>query len=341
MRMRLLNAENVAQQAEASLAGPPSEPGGIAEALRCELAARTTATRRALCQRVCELLAPVTDLDTDQVREVLEELQQNGDVTSGPRGLVAAAPLRAVSLGRGQYLIRGTVPIRRIRNELPVESVSSAVGRHASVAEDSESDFAEKVRKCGGLVVTPERWSGLDRIVAAGPDWLHELDTRLAHNSVPAGGLPEGIAGKWRAYLPTNESQLEQWSRWKSGAETGQLWQTKHERGWRVFAWTSGTDPGNSHFIQVTQDEACRTMLSLDQSAEAPLLVSFISEDDDHVALSFPGFFPRAEFRFLTTMGDYLGFQSGKATYRVPASAFEDVRTVITTRLGVLFESVG
>lgn len=339
MRMRLLNAENIAEQAEASLAGPPSEPGGIAEALRCELAARTTASRRALCQRVCELLAPVTNLDIDEVREVLEELQQNGDVTSGPRGMVAAAPLRAVSLGNGQYLIRGTVPIRRIRNELPVESVSSALGRRASVAEDSESDFAEKVRQCGGLVVTPERWSGLDRIVAAGPDWLRELDTRLEHNPVSAGGLSEGIVGKWRAYLSSDESQLEQWNRWKSGAEAGQLWRAKHERGWRVFAWTSENDPDKSQFIQVTQDEACRTMLSLDRGAEAPLRVSFNSEND-HVALSFPGFFPRAEFRFLTTMGDYLGFQDGKATYRVPSSAFEDIRTVITTRLGVIFESV-
>src|SRR5262249_25109234 len=131
---------------------------------------------------------------------VLDELIDRGDVTEGPGGRLAAAPLRAVWLRPGHLVLFGTIPTCLLTTAPPPAHWTAGVGR--SVSAPSEIDLAEAITSLNGLVVSAERWSGLDRAPAAGADWLAELDGWLAQGAESPEALQSGVAGPWQAYRP-------------------------------------------------------------------------------------------------------------------------------------------
>ncbi|HEY7307836.1 MAG TPA: hypothetical protein VH643_00615 [Gemmataceae bacterium] len=309
-------------------------PAALAEALRCELSARGMASGRSLCERAETLLQPLAALDTARVREVLEQLAASGDATSGPGGMFAAAPLRVVRLGAGRYALHGTLPTARLRLSLPLKDLEGGVTRYATVAADQETALADAISRLGGLVLSPRRWAGLDRVPPAGPEWLEELSHRLDQDRVPAGALDDGLVTPWQAYRPDVGGPPGQ--RWRSAeaedAHPG-LWRARHEYGWWRFSWTGGRSPGSAPHTRLTRDEARRTQFALDRQAGSSLAV-VVRKGQNDVELEVDAFLPRAEYRYLTTLGRRVE-ADGPPRYLVPIGTWEEAAATLQERLGV------
>jgi hypothetical protein len=319
-----------------ALFGPDfTHPAALAEALRCELSARGVASGRSLCERAQGLLQPLATLDLARIRAVLEELAASGDATSGPGGMFAAAPLRVVRLSPGRYAFHGTLPTSHLRRSLSCKDLEGGVSRYATVGTDREAALADAVSQLGGLVLSPRRWAGLDRVPTAGPDWLEELNHRLDQDRSPAGALDGGLVTPWHAYRPDVGGPPRQ--RWRS-AQTEDvqpcLWRARHEYGWWRFAWTAGDKPSSSSHSRLSRDEACRTQFALDRQAETSLL-ALIRTGQTEVELEVDAFLPRAEYRYLTTLGKRVE-ADGAPRYLVPVVAWDEVATTLQERLGLL-----
>jgi hypothetical protein len=340
--MALVSSGNEQLRFRAStLYGPDlTKPAAMAEALRCELSARGVASGRSLCERAQTLLQPLTNLDLAGIREVLEEFAANGDATSGPGGMFAAAPLRVVRLAAGRYALHGTLPTSHLRRSLPFKDLEGGVSRYASIAADQEAAFADAVSRLGGLILSPRRWAGLDRVLPAGPEWLEELNHRLQQDRAPAGALDDGLVTSWQVYRADVGGPQRQ--RWRSAeAQDFQpcLWRARHEYGWWRFAWTGGANPGSSPHTYLTRDEACRTQFALDREAESSL-AALVRKTQNEVELEVDAFLPRAEYRYLTTIGKRVE-RDGPPCYMVPISAWVEAATSLQERLGLRYDEGG
>jgi hypothetical protein len=324
-----------------ALFGPDlTHPAAIAEALRCELSARGVASGRSLCERAQSLLQPLVALDLARIREILQELSASGDVTSGPDGMFATAPLRVVRLSPGRYAFHGTLPTSHLRRSLSSKDLENGVSRYAAVAAEREAALADAVSQLGGLVLSPRRWAGLDRVPPAGPEWTEDLNHRLDQDRSPAGALDGSVGTPWQAYLPDVEGPP--WQRWRS-ADTEDvrpcLWRSRHEYGWWLFAWTAGGSPSSSPHTRLGRDEACRTQFAMDRHAETSLL-ALIRKGQTEVELEVDAFLPRGEYRYLTTLGKR--DESERAPrYLVPIAAWDEVATTLQERLGLRFAEGG
>src|SRR5262245_32941380 len=107
MAVVLSGNEQLRDRAQAVFGPDLTSPAALVEALRCELSARSVASGRSLCERAQSLLQPLAAPDTARLRDVLEELGASGDVTPGPGGMFAAAPLRVVRLAADRYALHG------------------------------------------------------------------------------------------------------------------------------------------------------------------------------------------------------------------------------------------
>jgi hypothetical protein len=321
------------------LFGPDfTNPAALAEALRCELSARNVASGRSLCERAKSLLQPLATLDLVRIREVLEELAASGDATSGPGGLFAAAPLRVVDIAAGRYAFHGTLPTSHLRRLLPLGELQGGVTRYGIVPPGHESQLAEAVSRLGGLVLPAKRWAGLDRVPSAGPEWLEELNHRLALG--PAGAADQGLVTPWQAYRPDRGGPQRQ--RWRSGeaeAVPACLWRARHEHGWWRFAWTAGGSPDSSPHTRLGQDEACRAQFALDRRAGTVLAVQLRAGPQD-VEMEIEAFLPRAEYRLLTTLGTRVE-ADGPPRYRVPIAAWDEAAVALRERLGLRLSEGG
>ena len=332
MEMVLLNADEVQELAVQQAGSPPNGVAALGELLRAELSALRISTRRSLADRVRSRLLAVADVPVEAVREVIEALEDIGDVTSGPGGYVAAAPLRAVRAGAERYLLRGSLPTRYLATALQVTPLVESLGRSVRVEHGSAGDFETRVVAMQGVVLSAGRWSGLERAPVADAIWLAELQRRQAATHRPPSVDSDSV-GQWRVYAP-EASSATQGKRWQAEAEQGSLWRAWATGGWPVFVWTSGARPGSSEDLRFTGDEACRTMFALDRQAQAPLLASWL-ESGTTTELRFPGRLPATEFRYLTTLGDYLGTDHGIARFRIPAEEKGALANLLTERLGV------
>jgi hypothetical protein len=86
-----------------------SNEGLVAELLRNELAARRVSSRWGLCCKIASLMDSFCPVELDFIKEQLLSLERIGEVTDGPGGQVAAAPILAVKLANDRYQLFGTV----------------------------------------------------------------------------------------------------------------------------------------------------------------------------------------------------------------------------------------
>jgi hypothetical protein len=266
-------------------------------------------------------------LDVEAVKAVLEDLERCGDATAGPGGMVAAGPLRVVMLGIGRATMHGGIPSEWVRGKLSVESVIPGFPR--SVVFTSEDLFKVAVVAAGGLVLTPERWAGLDRVPSSDADWLAELTDRLGSGASPAE------PGSWTPYR-TDTPGVTQGKRWGDQSDEGgnRLWRLRDDRGWWRFAWTGGESPSAGPFLTMTQDEACRAGFALDQEAGNPIPWR-TDIADDRVRLEIDGYIPRAEYRFLTTLGERVPVDHRGGVFLIPTGSWGRVQGVLADRLGL------
>lgn len=313
--------------------------GGVeaaAELLRHELFARGLSTRRMACQRVQEHLGVFIDADKDAVRKVLDELERAGDVFSAPGGKVAPAPLRLVELSEKQYTVFGGIPGSRIRSELSdVELTGEGIQRWLSLGDSEREEFEGAVIAMGGLLLSPERWAGLDRILACGEEWLEEISGRFEFEKTGPGSHGDLPLEQWSVYCP-DPSVPQQQRRWVRGGRegaTGNLWRNRHAGGWWIYAWCEENSPAESDSLALRQDDALRTAYSLDAGKEATL--GFLWRDGEEVELEVDAFLPLAEYRFLNLAGRQERREEGGYRYRFASEEWERVAEMLQERLRI------
>ncbi len=335
MNLRTLKEDQLQRLAATSWGEQLNADSAIADALRAELWARRTAIRRSLCRKVVELMAPVRNVEQESVRRVLDQLERDGDVTGGDGGLIAPAPIRAIELGDDRYLLVGGPETARLK-EIFGSDIGVQMGlRRATGCGDR---FLEALSDVGGLVLTPDRWAGLDRTPPADEKWLAILDDELEHLGADADALPSECTDDWRCYVPRAASLHHR--RWEKPSADGaaQVWRCRHDRGYWLYLWTRGVAPSESSHLRLPGDAALRAMFALDRSAGHPIELE-ISEDEDHIVLNARGMLPRAEYRYLMTFGERSeedGFR-----YRVPSESWAQVSSMLTSRLGVVIAQEG
>lgn len=306
----------------------------LAEILRNELSARRVCSRRVLCSKVAVMVDPLQQTGVEEIKEILVGLEARGDVTKGPLGQIAASPFRAVAVGKGRYHLYGCTPARKLIYTFPAAELHFGVNRHLSCIED-EGSVSGKIANLGGVVLSPERWSGLTRTPYADGEWLAALAPLLVNQNISAGALDNGINDGWQVYRPEeqNKAHNERWQ--KSGQDDdGRLWRGWHERGWYVFAWTAGQSPSVSSCMKMNSDHARRTMFALDREAGNPV-PSSCDNENEHVFLKIAGFLPVAEYRYLTTMGEYSAKQGIYYCFNMPSDTWPETRQIINSRLGI------
>ena len=333
MKLALANPEDLRKLAAESYADAFTGDEIVVEALRVELAARRVANRRSLCERVCSQLAPVHEATPETVRATLEALEKARDATPGPGGFVAASPVRVIPIGAGRFRLFGTLSSSYLRRVLGVAVRPSSWGRLAEPLDAVA--FAGAVERIGGAVLPPERWAGLDTVLPAGPAWLEGLSEEL-ENLEPGDGVTSiGADGEWRVYRPLARGEVSatRWYRAAPGDE-GRLWRTKTESGWFEYAFTGGGEPKAGLGLRLRVDDALRTQFALDRKSGCPQSLR-IERAGTRTLLELTVFLPRAEYRYLATLGEPASDTSGKRVLAFQTSVWDAVEGTLHERLGV------
>ena len=338
MKIQLLEHSALLDLANDLLSEPPGSPETVVEMLRSELVARGVSYRHALCKRVQESAAPLETLELDSILNLLELLEINGDATRGPRGKVAAAPIRAVITGPGRYNVYGTIPKDILLQKTPIDTLDSLmVSRIATVREENEEQFSAAVSEMGGMIITPEKWSGLEKRKPAGTSWIEYLNRRLEQSGKAHGFVRTEFPESWRTYRPESQSD-NHFKRWKKETGDGEehLWKCRSVYGRWLYVWTEGMSPSASSQIQLTPDDAIRTMYSLDHVAKLPLRFDY-EEGDQYTELAVNALIPLAEYRYLTTIGQRLETSGFPFRYRFLVDAWLTAEKTLSERLRVTF----
>lgn len=311
-----------------------SDAGAIAELARNELWARKVVTRRTLLDRIVTLAQPLVEVEKEVIQGILDEMEKNGDITTGPRGALAAAPLRVVSAGDGRYRIFGTLPNRFF-------PATKLVGTVREITDDAGDQIAELLCQYGGVKLSAERWAGFDRVQPAGPDWLKCLDARLESEACEPALFDNEVNGTWMVFRPIVDTGKSS-SRWKKPAENddGRQWKGWSYYGWPIHLWTGGGSPSKVPSLRLTSDEAARTTFALAMDACSPIVIraNVIGTD---VALSCETFLPIAEYRYLITIGEVQDVVETKRAFKVPLEIWPQVDAKLKERLGVIIEGTG
>ena len=312
-----------------------SLPDLAAEMFRSELAARTISSRRALCNRVMGMLTSIRAVDLEDLKTQLFLMEKIGDVTSGPGGKVAAAPLRAVKVGADRYQLFGTVDYRHLTSIFTQSEITPGENRFLVPKNDDLEFFRQRIDLLGGLSLSPERWAGLDKIGAANTKWIQNLDERLENYPIAAGSLNRETNGEWRTYRPEKKDQPQN-KRWAKdqGNGRGQLWRIWHQRGWPIHVWTKGLSPEKAFFTRLTGEEASRAMFALDKATDMPIPY-VVSEERGKTIFRLGGFLPGPEYRFLTTRGTYSGKSGDYYCFQFDPGIWTETAKVLSERLGI------
>ena len=122
------------------------------------------------------------------------------------------------------------MPSSLLRNKFPSADFTSEETQRWMVFDDvSGGEFTDQVATLGGLILSPARWAGMDRVPVCGPEWLADLASRLELNPCQPDSWDFESMDEWSVYVP-DPSVLAQRSRWcrSSKGGTGQLWRSRH-----------------------------------------------------------------------------------------------------------------
>ncbi len=309
--------------------------GLVAELLRNELAARRVSSRRGLCQKIAELMESFCPVELSLIKEQLSSLERIGEITPGPGGQVAAAPLRAVKLADNRYQLFGTVNYNQLTSGFSGSNLSAGLSRIITLNDNDLSKLGEVLDSLGGLELSPERWAGMDKVSIADEVWLDELNCRIGREPRPAGSLDHVTLNEWSVYQPDRKVVLQK-ARWQkqNNSKKGYLWRTWHERGWPIYVWTAGNSPDEDEFVRLSGDDAGRAMFALDRSVGAAISCKITAKNEE-THLEIGGFLPRAEYRYLAIKGEYAGKNGDYFSFIFETSVWSEVCETLKKRLGI------
>lgn len=304
----------------------------VADALRAEACSRGITTRRTLCNRVLQLLQPIYQIQLAFIKEVLENLEYSGDITGGANGQIAAAPLRAVQIDSTQFLIVGGPDTKSLQTVVDCQIDNAALPRRAKFQVDA--DIARQLTLIKARILSPQRWSGIDRAPEANGAWLSSLDEELEFCGRDSSVL-DSKCDEWRAYIATDSTnESSRWTRAKPGTH-GRLWRAKHLRGYWVYVWTNQQQhPTQGKHLLLTANDAHRTRFAIDRETGKSLTVEYQRENDT-IIIQLTTLLPYQEFRFLTTIGN-----RHASSISFPLTALDDVASLFE-RLGITVKERG
>jgi hypothetical protein len=334
MTMNVIDNERMRSASRKITVYASSDAETLCEMVRSELWARAVTNRRVLCERITSLAQPLSDIKKEDVQSILDEMEKAGDVTFGPNGGVAAAPLRIIDAGGGRFRLFGTLPSRLIPNLV-------LNGTTREILDKSLETVTTLIEKHDGTQLTAERWAGFERVLPAGPEWLRNLDGRLDNEVRDQGFFDSELNGVWMVYRPSISNGSNQ-SPWKKPAanEEGKLWRGWSNYGWPIHVWSFGGNPTAVKSMRLTSDEANRTTFALCLQAGVPTVFKADAMGAD-VILRLDTYLPIAEYRYLMVIGTMQNLGGIKKAFRIPLEMWPQVGTILRERLGVTIESTG
>ncbi|MDI1442405.1 hypothetical protein [Polyangium sp. 6x1] len=309
---------------------PGRTPEVIAEVMRAELFALGHTLRWVLEARVLALLSRfgVTEEDVAETRRTLESV---GDVAAGPGGEVAWAPLRAVLLRPGRWMIAGTLPSGDVRTALGL----SLGGLPRRLSTDDDERVRRFVEEMGGRVVDVARWAGLDRVPAR-DRFLAELEARI---DAAVRFEDRASAISWdglEVFAPEpKQTRPEKWWRSTPLGEQAALVRARQTGGWRAYGWARVVG-GKPEIVPLSGDDARRATFVLAEKAGTPVRLS-AARVGSALEIMLPVLLPSAEYRWLAAVGEML---SGPRRVRLDELMFQDARVMLGQKLGVVVEEV-
>jgi hypothetical protein len=326
MALALVTRHEAVKQLAQRAGGAPDSFEALSDLLRAEVHARKHAPRATTLSRAARLLAPAALIGEEQLDEVCDALEREGDLVLTPGGVLYATPTRVVALKK----------IARVFTSLPTRTLAAALGREISTtgatrAVASTDGISEAVSKISGVMVTPEAWAGLDRTPNADAAFLARLDQRLEWEALGAGALEKDDALEWRTWQATGEG-----ARWWRGNE-GRLWWARTRFGGHHRAWTASASPSTTPFIGLSPDDADRARFALSREV-AGALVLRVERSGKHVTIEVPGWLPRPEYRWLSLHAVPTPESKG-ARWEVAADDEAQITKLLTERLGLVVEA--
>ena len=327
---------------EPRVAEQPPPAAEIARSIRTCLTGLATASTNQLLNRVEEALAIHEEvLDRKQIRDVLDEMERLGDVTRGPGGRFASAPLRVVRCNPDEYLLVGTYPLGWLE-----EVAETGVGTIELLAElprrlrvHEEQRLEGLVLGLDGRVLSAERWSGLDRAPAADESWLGKLDGRVREEGRYERDLAACVddSRAW-SYRPVSDVPVQAW-RWDEIGEScdfeGGLVRYLAYGSFYRYLWIERLESDSLGVVDLNGADAARTQFALDRRAEAPLEVSVGSSGED-VEIELPGFLPPQEFKYLNAIARKTTPET-PSVFQLRQTASDSLRERLSAQLGITF----
>lgn len=307
---------------------PRTDERALAELVRGELIARGTVRRTSLLAAVCVLLGDTDSAHTDRVADLLERLEQVGDMVYGRAGFVGAAPLRVVRRGGGRYFILGAQPTRELERALAISGIAAGMPRALAPASEAVEAFEGKAASAGALLSADE-WAGLER-VPSGREWLEMLED----------GRDEPLEGP----APVDWSQLQAYHADPSEAVEARRWVRDPAakivglvRAWRedrrpVFGWVRADRPETVQ--RLTRDEALRTRFALDVARNAGMTLH-ARHGGDSISFVCGVWLPRAEYRYLACVAEAVERTATGVSVRCGLDAWPLVTRILRDRLGL------
>jgi hypothetical protein len=304
--------------------GNPASIETLSELLRAEVHARGHAPRAATLSRVARLLARALNVEVEQLDEVCEALEREGDLVLAPGGILYATPTRAVLLKQSA----------RIFSSVPTLALAPALKRALLVKGATRTvaaldGLAEAVANVAGQIVTPETWAGIDRTPPADAAFLANLDLRLHWEPSGAASLEKDGVLEWCTWQILGEGP-----RWRRSQE-GRLWWARTRFGGHHHAWTASSSPSTSPFIALSSDDADRARFALSRSVGASILRVRRSNG---LTLEIPSWLPRSEHRWLS-LHAVRAVGSKGLCWEVAVDDEAHVTNLLTERLGLVVES--
>lgn len=305
----------------------------LRDVLRGELRALGAGLRRTLIDRLVDRVAVEGD-DRSALRErlgeLLEGLASSGDVYVGAGGLVGAAPLRAALVSDTLALLVGSASTVWLRRNLAAVSIEAGPIRRAQIAPGERSAFENALSAHGGTVTTVTRWAGLDRVPREIAAWRAELAERFdgaAHHDRFEPG------DDVRIYMADPLEPVAA-RRWKFPAKLASKPSPRLERhrrpgGWFAYAWVIGET-----LHPLSRDEGLRTSYLFDAEAGAsrPLRTSTFEES---VFVDLDAMLPSPEYRLLLGVGTRVDDSNAPRRWRVPMTAWPELRRALAEGLGI------
>ncbi len=307
---------------------PRTDERALAELVRGELTARGTVRRASLQAAVCAFLGDGDGAHADRVADLLERLEQVGDMVYGRAGVIAAAPLRVVRRGGGRYLVLGAPPTRELERVLAVGGVAAGLPRTLALSAEAMEAFERTVVSAGALL-SADGWAGLER-VAYGREWLEILED--GRDEPHEGPVPVDWSQR-QVYLadPSEAVEARRWVRDPDAKNVGLV------RAWRedrrpVYGWVRADAPETVQ--RLTRDEGLRTRFALDVTRYAGMTLH-ARHGGDGISFVCGVWLPRAEYRYLACVAEAVERTATGVSVRCGLDAWPDVVRVLSGRLGL------